>query len=80
MLSIRRYENESIDAEQMNSLTEEVDRLTKLVGEIRDLLPSVWADADMVNQIVYNLVLNAIQYTPNDGPISIAATAENDMV
>jgi len=114
------------DVEQMNSLTEEVDRLTKLVGELRDLslleagqlqpefillditqllcqvvgkskllaskkninlyikaddkLPAVWADADMVNQTVYNLLLNAIKYTPNDGQIIIAATTENGMI
>jgi two-component system sensor histidine kinase BaeS len=114
------------DVEQMSSLIEEVDRLTKLVGELRDLslletgqlqpefarlditqllrevvgkskplaseksinlhskaddeLPAVWADADMVNQIVYNLVLNAIKYTPDGGQIIIAAIAESSMV
>ena len=114
------------DAEQMNSLTEEVDRLTKMVGEIRDLslleagqlqpkfgllditqllrqivgkskplasekninlhiatddrVPAVWADADMVNQMVYNLVLNAIKYTPEGGQITILAAAESGVV
>jgi len=114
------------DAEQMNSLTEEVDRLTKMVGEIRDLslleagqlqpefvflditgllrqvvgksrplasekninlyiktddrLPAVWADGDMVNQTVYNLVLNAIKYTPEGGQVTIVAIAENGMM
>lgn len=113
------------DAEQMGSLTEEVDRLTKLVGDLRDLslleagqlqpefapfditqllyqvvekskplaseksislqtqidneLPVVWADADMVKQMVYNLVLNAIKYTLNGGLIIIAAIAERDV-
>ena len=114
------------EAEQMNSLIEEVDRLTKMVGEIRDLslleagqlqpefgllditqllrqivgkskplasekninlhiatddrLPAVWADADMVNQMVYNLVLNAIKYTPEGGQITILAAAESGVV
>jgi len=114
------------DEEQMNSLTEEVDRLTKMVGEIRDLslleagqlqpkfvlldikgllrqvvgkswplasdknislhfktddrLLAVWADGDMVNQTVYNLVLNAIKYTPNGGQIIVGVTAENGTV
>lgn len=114
------------DVEQMNSLTEEVDRLAKLVGEIRDLslleagqiqpqfallditqllsqvvgkskalaseknislqinindeLPTVWADGDMVSQIVYNLVLNAVKYTPDGGQIIIGATVENGLV
>jgi len=112
--------------EQMNSLTEEVDRMTKMVGELRDLslleagqlqpdfalldltelirqvvgkskpfasekninldikiddkLPGFWADGDMVNQTVYNLVLNAIKYTPQAGQIIIGATAENGMI
>ena len=114
------------DAEQMGSLTEEVDRLTKMVGEIRDLslleagqlqpnfaqlditellrqvvgkskplasaksinlhikmddkLPNVWADGDMVNQMVYNLVLNAIKYTPDGGQVTIEEIAENGMM
>jgi two-component system sensor histidine kinase BaeS len=114
------------DVEQMSSLTEEVDRLTKLVGELRDLslleagqlqpefaplditqllcqvvekskplaseksislqtqigngLPVVWADADMVKQMVYNLVLNAIKYTLDGGPIIITAIAESDVM
>ena len=114
------------EAEQMNSLIEEVDRLTKMVGEIRDLslleagqlqpefgllditqllrqvvgkskllasekninlhiatddrVPAVWADADMVNQMVYNLVLNAIKYTPEGGQITILAAAESGVV
>jgi len=114
------------DVEQMNSLTEEVDRLTKMVGEIRDIslleagqlqpefvllditgllrqvvgksrplasekninlhiktndsLPAVWADRDMVNQTVYNLVLNAIKYTPEGGQVTIVADAENGMM
>ncbi|AJQ26248.1 sensor histidine kinase [Pelosinus fermentans] len=114
------------DVEQMSSLTEEVDRLTKLVGELRDLslleagqlqpefalldltqllrqivgkikllasekyislrietddrVSAIWADGDMVNQMVYNLVLNAIKYTPDGGQITIAATTKNGMI
>jgi signal transduction histidine kinase len=97
------------DQEQINSLTEEVDRLTKMVGELRDLsllevgqltpdctavdiqtslrqviqksrplaaeknlslsfkidegMPRIWADAAMIQQMVYNLIMNAIRYT-----------------
>ncbi|MDF2636281.1 MAG: integral rane sensor signal transduction histidine kinase [Pelosinus sp.] len=114
------------DVEQISSLTEEVDRLTKLVGELRDLslleagqlqpeftflditqllrqvlgksnplaseksislyskiddeLPVIWADGDMVRQMVYNLVLNAIKYTPDGGQIIVGATAKNSML
>ncbi|WP_378956317.1 sensor histidine kinase [Pelosinus sp. sgz500959] len=114
------------DAEQMNSLTEEVDRLTKMVGELRNLsllevgqlqpeiapmdikqlvtqvvlkskplanakninlhsetderLPLILADGNMVNQMMYNLILNSIKYTPSSGQITIVATTEGSMV
>ena len=97
------------DQEQIHSLNEEVDRLTKLVGELRDLsmleagqttpeytevnlpdmlhqviqksrplaaeknlalifqfheaMPMIWADITMLQQMVYNLIMNAIRYT-----------------
>lgn len=109
------------DQQQMNSLTEEVDRLAKLVGELRELslleagqlnpdytevdlpatlrqviqkssplaveknlvlsfrieetLPNIWADAAMVQQMVYNLIMNAIRYTAAGG---ITVTAGRD--
>lgn len=108
------------DQEQIHSLTEEVDQLTKLVGDLRDLsmleagqaipnykevdlvsllqqitqkirplaseknlfltltlaeyLPKVWADFAMLQQMVYNLLMNAIRYTAAGG---ITVTAEN---
>lgn len=109
------------DQEQIKSLTEEVDRLTKMVRELRDLslletgqltpdyteidlhatlrqviqksaplaaeknlalslkiddsLPRIWADAGMLQQMVYNLLLNAIRYTPAG---SVTVTAKGD--
>ena len=104
------------DQEQINSLTEEVDRLTKLVGELKDLslleagyaspeyteldlpatlrqviqksrllatqknlaltfqfdepMPMIWADSGMLQQMVYNLIMNAIRYTA-EGKITV---------
>ncbi|HMM21498.1 MAG TPA: HAMP domain-containing sensor histidine kinase [Selenomonadales bacterium] len=112
------------DAAQVGSLTEEIDRLTKIVEDLRDLslleagqlrlefssvavndvladvvnrikpladgksihlalaLPDkqavAWADPTRFCQIVYNLVVNAIKYTPVDGTITLSATAEGD--
>lgn len=106
------------DQEQIGSLIEEVDHLTKMVGELRNLslleagqmmpefsivdinyilrqvvgkskplankkgielrlnivddLSSIWADAVMVNQIIYNLVLNAIKYTAKGGYVTVS--------
>ncbi len=114
------------DTQQINSLTEEVDRLTKMVGELRDLslleagqmqpeftlsdinqllnqvvvkskplagekniglrleainiLPSILADAAMVSQMVYNLVINAIKYTPAGGQVIVTTDIQDGMV
>lgn len=108
----------SPEQEQINSLTEEVDRLSKMVGELRDLslleagqmvpeysevdvntmlsqviqkikplayeknlelildvddnVPHLWADNNMLKQMVYNLIINAIRYT-TDGSITVKA-------
>jgi len=113
------------DQEQMNSLTEEVDRLAKLVGELRDLslleagqlnpdytevdltttlrqviqkssplaaeknmalslkidegIPKIWADAGMLQQMVYNLIMNAIRYTAA-GSITVTAGRDENAV
>lgn len=114
------------DQEQIGSLNEEVDRLTKMVGELRDLslleagqmapefrevdisyiLRQVvtkskpiadekkidlqvkivegthlaFVDEAMINQIVYNLVLNAIKYTDAGGFVTVEARPKYEMI
>lgn len=113
------------DREQIGSLTEEVDCLTKMVSDLRDLslleagqrnpeltifninlilrqvinkmgpvadeknielhlenpnaIFLVWADAAMVNQIVYNLIINGIRYTASGGRVIVTVTQEESM-
>lgn len=113
------------DKEQISSLTEEVDRMAKTVGELRDLslmeagqltpefkkldleatlrqviqksrplaadknldlifqfernIPHILADAAMVQQMAYNLIINAIRYTA-DGTITVKAEQDNSYV
>lgn len=115
----------SPDQEQMNSLTEEVDRLVKMVGELRDLslleagqmipeygdvnlkttlsqviqkikplayeknlelilkidnnIPPLRADNAMLQQMVYNLIINAIRYTAEGSIIVKAGLDEQDV-
>jgi two-component system, cell cycle sensor histidine kinase PleC len=37
-------------------------------------LPKVWGDARAINQVVINLLANAIKFTPKNGAISMSAT------
>lgn len=113
------------DQEAIFSLTEEVDQMTKLVGELRNLslleagqsapvyseidlpgtlrqivqksrplaaeknlslilkideaIPKLWADSSMLQQMIYNLLMNAIRYTAA-GSITVAADYNKDHV
>ncbi|EKC65230.1 protein containing ATP-binding region, ATPase-like domain protein [human gut metagenome] len=40
----------------------------------------VYADPDFIHQVVYNIVDNAIKFTPPDGVIKFDIQQENDMV
>lgn len=54
----------------------------KLVINIENNLPNVWADADRLEQILTNLIDNAIKYSPNGSVVNIAVSAlcnENDI-
>jgi len=114
------------DRPQIDSLVEEVDRLTIMVGELRELslleagqASPKWAELDiqlllqqvvrkmmplaeekglrlqhttagvslpltadpaMVYQMVYNLLMNAIRYTPDGGSITVSAAPEGNLV
>jgi signal transduction histidine kinase len=43
-------------------------------------LPLVQADEDRITQVLVNLVANAIQYTPEDGDVTISATRQADEI
>jgi signal transduction histidine kinase len=53
---------------------------TELVAEIPDGLPPVRADADRLDQILTNLLRNALRHTPPGGIIAVRAEAEADRV
>jgi two-component system phosphate regulon sensor histidine kinase PhoR len=50
------------------------------VLDVRADLPLVYADQDQVEQILNNLVSNAIKYSPSGGEITLRAWAEGDQV
>ena len=41
-----------------------------------EYLPPLQADEDRINQVLVNLVANAIQYTPEGGDVTISATPQ----
>ncbi len=43
-------------------------------------LPAVWADPDRVAQVLYNLLMNALQHTPSGGSIAVTASTTDDAV
>lgn len=43
-----------------------------------ETLPQVWADSSRLNEVLLILLDNAVKYSPQGGPIVIAAVAQND--
>ena len=77
-------QRESLD---LNGLVEQiVGRLRGLAPEqdvrliLGSDLPSVHADRERVTQMLINLVGNAIRYSPDGGPVTVATTHEGDRV
>jgi PAS domain S-box-containing protein len=52
----------------------------QLVCEVPESFPHIEADADKVQQILDNLVGNAVKYSPQGGTVSISAEDEGDKV
>lgn len=48
--------------------------------DLSDALPTVWADADRVTQILTNLISNAHKYTLAEGSITVAARRDDGFV
>jgi signal transduction histidine kinase len=43
-------------------------------------LPTLWADRSKLEEVLTNLVSNAIKYSPDGGPVVISARRHDDMV
>lgn len=57
-----------------------MDKGLKISADIPDGLPKVSGDKDRIEQVVVNLLDNAIKYTPTGGRVRVAACAKNKAV
>jgi PAS domain S-box-containing protein len=51
-----------------------------LTSHLRDQLPSVWVDVDMIRRVLINLLENASKFTPQQGKIELGAKQDGDWV
>jgi len=56
------------------------DKSITIQADLPDVLPPVMGDRDRLEQVVVNLIDNAIKYTPSGGHITITAEGRNDEV
>ena len=70
---------ETIGAVMMNNEKRLVDGRIGVGGYIPQRTP-VYADPDLIYQVLYNIVDNAIKFTPPGGRIDLNVTAEKDRV
>jgi histidine kinase len=52
----------------------------RLAIDLPSNLPEVQADADRLSQVLFNLVGNALQYTPSGGQVTVTARRQGDEV
>jgi two-component system sensor histidine kinase KdpD len=116
--------NSTAGQQMLETLTDEADRLNRLVGNLLDMsriesgalqparawedigdiiggvlarlrpllrerplyvsvpaeLPLVWANAGLIDQVLTNLIENALKYTPEQSPLALSAEAQGDEV
>jgi two-component system sensor histidine kinase KdpD len=91
LLSISRLESPTIELRRTPEAVEDIlsasmDRLRGALGQrstevtLPPDLPCVLAEPVLIEQVVTNLLENALRYTPSDAKIEIAAKAEDGMV
>ncbi|MDD4716419.1 MAG: ATP-binding protein [Oscillospiraceae bacterium] len=89
--SLARYENEKLRlqledinisqclSKALKSFENEINRKGILI--ITDLTDQqAWADKDKIMQVFFNLISNAIKYTPSGGKISLSVSDNSDYV
>jgi signal transduction histidine kinase len=52
----------------------------ELATDVPSTLPNAFADGERIHQVLFNLLDNAVRFTPSGGRITIAATSEDDAI
>ncbi|MGM0601480.1 MAG: GAF domain-containing sensor histidine kinase [Candidatus Rifleibacteriota bacterium] len=52
----------------------------KLLAEIPDKIPEVYADSSRINQVIDNFITNAVKFSPSDTEITLKVIEEQDYV
>jgi signal transduction histidine kinase len=53
-----------------------VDKGLRLASDVPAALPPAWADVDLIERVLQNLVGNAIKFTPSGGKVDVTAKVE----
>lgn len=72
-LNLHQLIRANVDLLRGNALQKSI----KLINNI-DSETAVWADEDMINLVVRNLISNAIKFTPNNGSVTISNRLLNE--
>jgi signal transduction histidine kinase len=72
-LDIREVRLRQLVAQVVRSLRATVSNRHRLVNDVTDEIPLVKGDPDKINQILVNLINNAIKYSPDGGEVRISA-------
>ncbi|OGS05207.1 MAG: hypothetical protein A3G41_08730 [Elusimicrobia bacterium RIFCSPLOWO2_12_FULL_59_9] len=69
----------------IRSLLSQIELLAKAKGialthDLRETLPSIWADPGMLEQVLTNLIHNALKFTPPRGTVHVSARQDQAFV
>jgi signal transduction histidine kinase len=66
--------------EAMRRASEQLGARQRLIFEARDPIEPVWADAGRIEQVLTNVLDNAMKYSPGDGTVAVTVRAESEGV
>jgi signal transduction histidine kinase len=67
--------NEMVDRVLAAQIPRAINKHLNLINDLPDSLPPVWADAELIERVLKNLVDNSIKFTPTGGVIRVTAVA-----